>query len=200
VSIGLYLAAPTKAIVISVDEKPSIQALSRPTGYVVTHNQKVVRGIKSTYRRNGILNLFAALQIASGVVYTQPAKTKKRVDFLAFMDDLLRELPSAAEKEIHVIFDKYCIRKRCTQWLAEHPHVQFHFTPTSASWLNQVEIWFGIFTGKVLRGTSFDSTEQLSIAIEKYVNAYNSVAKPFVWRKRDVKGSQLRDTIANLCN
>lgn len=80
--IGLYLDAPTKALVIAVDEKPSIQALSRTTGYVITHNQKIVRGMKSTYRRNGTLNLFAALQVATGKVFAKPTKTKKRVDCL----------------------------------------------------------------------------------------------------------------------
>lgn len=198
--IGLYLDAPTKALVISVDEKPSIQALSRGTGYVVTRNKKIVRGMKSTYRRNGTLNLFAALQVATGEVFAKPTKTKKRTDFLAFMDDLLKELPISSETEIHVIVDNYCIHKRCTEWLNNNPSVHFHFTPTSASWLNQIEIWFGIMSRKVLRGASFDSVDQLTEAIEKYLNAYNSQAKPFVWRKREVKGSQLRDTVANLCN
>ena len=80
-----------------------------------------------------------------------------------------------------------------------HKNVFFHYTPTSASWLNQVEIWFGIMSRKALRGASFKNTEELRAAIEAFVNAYSKTAKPFVWRKREVRGSQLRNTIANLC-
>jgi len=198
--VGLYLDPPVNAVVISVDEKPSIQALSRATGYITTRSGKQIRAMKSTYRRNGTLNLFAALKIAAGQVFVKSTKTKKRVDFLAFMDDLLEEYPLADGMELHVILDNYCIHKRCTEWLAQHPHVHFHFTPTSASWLNQIEIWFGILTRKVLRGASFDSTEHLLSAIKDYSDSYNQHPKPFVWRKREVKGSQLRDTVGNLCN
>jgi hypothetical protein len=81
-----------------------------------------------------------------------------------------------------------------------HPNVMFHFTPTSASWLNQVEIWFGIFTRKALSGASFHSAKQLTQAIQDFTAAYNERAASFVWRKREVKGSQLRHTIVNLCN
>jgi hypothetical protein len=84
--------------------------------------------------------------------------------------------------------------------LAKHPNVHFHFTPTSASWLNQVEIWFGILARKTLRGTSFTSTGRLVQAIEAFVSAYNQSASPFVWRKREVRGAQLKNTIANLYN
>ena len=197
--VGLYLAAPTKALVISVDEKPNIQALSRTTGYVVTRDGRTVRGLKSTYRRNGTLNLFAALQVAQGTVFAKPTKTKTRVDFLAFMDDLLADISVSDDTEIHVIVDNYCIHKHCTDWLARHPFVHFHFTPTSASWLNQIEIWFGILTRKVLRGASFDGVDQLAKAIESFLKSYNITAKPFVWRKREVKGSQIRDIVSNLC-
>jgi hypothetical protein len=84
--------------------------------------------------------------------------------------------------------------------LAKHPNVCFHFTPTSASWLNQVEIWFGIFARKTLAGASFANTDQLVKAIEAFITSYNQSASPFVWRKREVKGSQLRNTIVNLRN
>lgn len=198
--VGLYLNPPTNAIVISVDEKPSIQALSRPTGYVCTSNKKIVNGIKSTYKRNGTINLFAALEVATGIIYTKNTKTKTRQDFLSYMDDLLNELNMVETNEIHVILDNYCIHKRCDDWLKKHPNVYFHYTPTSASWLNQIEIWFGIMTRKVLRGASFDSTNKLVEAIKKYVKYYNDSAHPFIWRKREVKGSQLKDTVKNLCN
>lgn len=198
--VGLYLAPPEKALVISVDEKPSIQALERARGYVCTRNGKVVQGLKSTYRRHGTLNLFAALNVATGAIHTQTTTLKRRVEFLAFMDQVLAELPDSAEREIHVILDNYCIHKRNDEWLAQHPNVTFHFTPTSASWLNQVEIWFGILSRKALKNASFRSIDELRAAIEAFISAYQPNARPFVWRKREVKGSQLRNTIINLCN
>lgn len=194
--VGLYLDPPEHALVLSVDEKPSIQALERATGYVETDNGKIVRGLKSTYKRHGTLNLFAALEVATGAIRTQTTQKKRRVEFLEFMDHLLSGLP--AGKEIHVILDNYCIHKKNDAWLAAHPNVYFHFTPTSASWLNQVEIWFGIFSRKALRGASFCNLDQLRQAIEDFVAVYGPTAKPFVWRKREVKGSQLRNTIVNL--
>ena len=196
--VGLYLNPPENAMVISVDEKPSIQALERATGYVETDNGKIVRGFKSTYKRHGTLNLFAALEIATGAIHTQTTHQKRRLEFLAFMDQVMAGLPG--DKEIHVILDNYCIHKKNDEWLAAHPNVHFHFTPTSASWLNQVEIWFGIFSRKALKGASFESIEHLRQAIEAFVAAYGPNAKPFVWRKREVKGTQLRNTITNLCN
>jgi transposase len=198
--VGLYLSPPENAIVISVDEKPSIQALERATGYVCTSNRKIVHGLKSTYKRHGTLNLFAALNVATGTIHAQTTELKRRVEFLAFMDQLLLDLPDSDKKEIHVILDNYCIHKRNEEWLAAHPNVKFHFTPTSASWLNQVEIWFGILSRKALKNASFKSIEQLRSAIEAFIEAYQPNAKPFVWRKREVKGSQLRNTIRNLCN
>jgi transposase len=198
--IGLYLAPPQNALVISIDEKPSIQALERTTGYVCTSSNKIVHGLKSTYKRHGTLNLFAALNVATGFVHAQTTEFKRRIEFLAFMDQLLLELPDSREKEIHVILDNYCIHKRNDKWLADHPNVAFHFTPTSASWLNQVEIWFGIFSRKALKNASFTSTDQLRAAIESFIEVYHQNAKPFVWRKREVKGSQLKNTITNLCN
>lgn len=194
--VGLYLNPPQNALVLSVDEKPSIQALERKTGYVETDNGKIVRGFKSTYKRHGTLNLFAALNVATGAVHTQTTERKRRIEFLAFMDRVVADLP--AGQELHVILDNYCIHKKNDAWLAVHPHVSFHFTPTSASWLNQVEIWFGILSRKALRGASFHDVEQLRTAIEEFVAAYGPKAKPFVWRKREVKGSQLRNTIVNL--
>lgn len=196
--IGLYLNPPENAMVVSIDEKPSIQALERATGYVYTSNGKIVQGFKSTYKRHGTLNLFAALEVATGAIHAKTTERKRRVEFLEFMDELVDEWPS--DKEIHVILDNYCIHKRCDAWLEAHPNVFFHFTPTSASWLNQVEIWFGIFSRKALRGASFKNTSELREAIEAYIDAYGPTAKPFVWRKREVKGSQLRNTIVNLCN
>ena len=123
-------------------------------------------------------------------------RTKKRTDFQDFMNDVVKEYP---DQEIHCILDNSCIHKRTDDWLKQHPNVNFHDTPTSASWLNQVEIWFGIFSRKVLRGSSH-TKESLKEAIEKYIVAYNKSPTPFVWRKREVRGSQIADNIANLRN
>jgi transposase len=196
--VGLYWNPPENAWVLSVDEKPSLQALERKTGYVETDNGKIVRGFQSTYQRHGTLNLLAALEVATGAIHTQTTAKKRRVEFLEFMDRLLADLPSG--KEIHLLLDHYCIHKKKDAWLAAHPDVFFHFTPTSASWLNQVEVWFGILRRKALRGASFQNVEPLRKAIGEFIAAYGPEAKPFVWRKREVKGSQLRNTIVNLRN
>ncbi|MEK7079123.1 MAG: IS630 family transposase, partial [Patescibacteria group bacterium] len=196
--VGLYLNPPCNALVLSVDEKPSIQALERAVGYVETDNGKIVRGYKSTYRRHGTLNLFAALEIATGIIHTQTTNQKRRIEFLEFMDKLILDLPFT--KDIHVILDNYCIHKKNDEWLSRHPNVKFHFTPTSASWLNMVEIWFGIMSRKALKGASFRNLDELKKAIEEFIEAYTPNAKPFVWRKREVKGSQLKNTIVNLCH
>lgn len=196
--IGLYLDPPKNALVLSVDEKPTIQALERARGYVQTSSGKVVQGLKSTYKRHGTINLFAALEVATGVIRGKTTTSKKRVDFQAFMDEVVSEY--SADREIHVILDNLCTHKKNDDWLAAHPNVTFHFTPTSASWLNQVEIWFGIFSRKALVGASFRNVEQLVQAIHDFMEVYNEHAAPFVWRKREVKGAQLRNTIVNLRN
>jgi len=197
--VGLYLNPPVNALVLSVDEKPSMQAIERPSGYVETDSGAVVRALKSTYKRHGTLNLFAALEVGTGRVHTKTTDYKKREDFLSFLDGVLAELPS--DKEIHVILDNYSTHKKNDDWLAKFEgRVQFHFTPTSASWLNQIEIVFSLLQRKALSGASFKTKDQLREAIEAFIKKHNASAKPFRWRKRDVKGSQLRNTIINLCN
>ena len=196
--VGLYINPPENVLVISLDEKPSIQAIERQVGYIKSDCKKITRAYQSTYKRNGTLNLFAALNIATGTVKGKTTQRKKREDFLEFMDEIVEEMPP--RKEIHVILDNYCTHKKCDKWLEEHPNVHFHFTPTSASWLNQVEIWFSIFSRKTLDGASFKSTEDLAKAIHSFIEVYNSNPRPFKWRKREVKGSQIKNTITNLAN
>jgi transposase len=197
--VGLYLNPPLNAVVLSVDEKPSIQAIERPSGYVETDSGAVVRGLKSTYKRHGTLNLFAALEVGTGQVKTKITEYKKRADFQSFLEGVIAEQP--ADKEIHVILDNYSTHKKNDDWLEQFEgRVQFHFTPTSASWLNQIEIVFSLLHRKALNGASFKSKDQLRDAIEAFIRRHNERAKPFRWRKRDVKGSQLRNTIVNLCN
>jgi transposase len=197
--VGLYLNPPVNAVVLSVDEKPSLQAIERSSGYVETDSGAVVRGLKSTYKRHGTLNLFAALEVGTGQVHTKFTDHKKREDFLSFLDGILADQPQG--KEIHVILDNYSTHKRNHDWLAKFEgRVQFHFTPTSASWLNQIEIVFSLLQRKTLSGASFKTKDQLREAIEAFIKKHNEHAKPFRWRKREVKGSQLRNTIINLCN
>lgn len=138
--VGLYLNPPQNALVICVDEKPSIQALERATGYVQTDSGSLVHGFRSTYRRHGTLNLFAALHVATGQIQTRTTSLKRGVEFQQFMDEVVAE--SAPDQDLHVILDNYSTHKKNQDWLERHPNVPFHFTPTSASWLNQVEIWF----------------------------------------------------------
>lgn len=198
--VGLYLAPPENALVICVDEKPNIQALEQTTGYAVSSDRKLVRALESTYKRNGTLNLFAALEVATGQIHgktTEPAKKTKK-GFIEFMDELLLELPNSGE--YHVIMDNHSIHKRHDLWLEEHPNVFFHYTPTSASWLNMVEIWFGILSLKSLRGARFSSTQELDVQIKAFQKTYNKTAQPFVWKKREIKGAQLTNSIKNFCN
>jgi transposase len=197
--VGLYLNPPWNALVLSVDEKPSIQAIERTSGYVETDSGKVVRGLKSTYKRHGTLNLFAALEVGTGQVKTKFTEYKKREDFRSFLNDVLADQPQ--DKEIHVVLDNYSPHKRNDDWLAKFEgRVQFHFTPTSASWLNQIEIVFSLLQRKTLNGGSFKSKDQLREAIEAFFRRHNERAKPFRWRKREVRGSQLHNTIVNLRN
>jgi transposase len=197
--VGLYLNPPLNAVVLSMDEKPSLQAIERSSGYVETDSGAVVRGLKSTYKKHGTVNLFAALNVATGQVKTKFTETKKRLDFQSFLEGVIAE--QSADKEIHVILDNYSPHKKNETWLAKYEgRVHFHFTPTSASWLNQIEIVFSLLQRKTLNGASFTSKDQLRDAIEAFIRRHNEQAKPFRWRKRDVKGSQLRNTIVNLCN
>jgi transposase len=197
--VALYLNPPVNAVVLSVDEKPSMQAIERPSGYVETDSGTVVRALKSTYKRHGTLNLFAALNVGTGEVQTKITEYKKREDFQSFLEGVIAGQPT--DQELHVILDNYSTHKKNDDWLAKFEgRVQFHFTPTSASWLNQIEIVFSLLARKTLRGASFKSKNELSDAIAAFIQNHNEHAKPFKWRKRDVKGSQLRNTIVNLCN
>ena len=129
--------------------KLSAQAITCPAGFVPA-GKKVVQGDKSTYQRNGTTTLFAALEVATGKVMGRASQTKTRKDFLAFLDEVAA--CAATGKVLHVVMDNLPAHEKGDEWLARHPNVTFHGTLTSASWLNQVEIWFGIFTRKSLKG------------------------------------------------
>jgi transposase len=193
--VGLYMAPPDKAIVICVDEKPSIQALERAQGYLKLPNGRALSGHSHDYKRHGTTTLFAALDLATGKVTAAHKKRRRRVEFLAFMDDIVALYP---DKQIHAVLDNLNTHKRNEAWLEAHPNVRFHFTPTSASWLNQVEIWFSVLQGKSLHGASFTSVAQLRAHIDAFIEVYNDNAKPFVWTKtkvhqRRIKGRRISE-------
>ncbi len=182
--VGLYIAPPENAIVICVDEKPSIQALERAQGYLKLPNGRALTGHSHDYKRNGTSTLFAAFEVATGKVTTAHKNRRPRVEFLDFMNRIVAAHPDTA---IHVVLDNLNTHKpKNDRWLKRHPNVQFHFTPTRASWLNQLEIWFSILEGKSLHGASFNSVAQLRDHIDAFIAAYNENAKPFVWTKTEV--------------
>jgi transposase len=181
--VGLYLAPPDKAVVICVDEKPSIQALERAQGYLKLPNGRALTGQSHNYKRHGTTTLFAAFDVASGKVTAAHSKRRRRAEFLDFMDEVVAAYPDQA---LHVILDNLNTHKKNDDWLQAHPKVSFHFTPTSASWLNQVEIWFSILQAKSLRGASFTSVQQLKQHIDDFIAAYNANSKPFKWTKAKV--------------
>jgi transposase len=196
--IGLYLAPPDNAVVVCVDEKPGIQALERRQGWLRLPNGKAITGRNHEYKRHGTTNLFAALQVATGQVQAGHSRRKRRREFLEFMNELVAEYPP--EAEIHVILDNYCTHKpRHDRWLQRHKNVHLHFTPTQASWLNQVETWFSILWRQSLRGASFQSPRELRRAIDDFIATYNENAEPFEWRKTVVYPKRLKASYADLC-
>lgn len=188
--VGLYIAPPQGAMVICVDEKPSIQALERAQGYLKLPNGRSLTGQSHDYKRHGTSTLFAAFEVATGKVRTAHAKRRRRLEFLDFMDDVAAAYP---DQELHVILDNLNTHKNNEAWLARHPNVRFHFTPTSASWLNQVESWFSILEAKSLSGASFNGVAQLKRHIDDFVAAYNANPKPFAWTKTKVHQRRMKD-------
>ena len=183
--VGLYMAPPENAVVISVDEKPSIQALERAQGYLRLPNGRALSGHSHDYKRNGTSTLFAAFEVATGKVIAAHKKRRRRIEFLDFMNRVVAAYPG---KDLHVVLDNLSTHKpKCDRWLARHPNVHFHFTPTRASWLNQVEIWFSILEGQSLRGASFTSVKQLREHIDAFIEAYNQNPAPFAWTKAEVQ-------------
>ena len=179
--VGLYLAPPERAIVLSVDEKTQIQALDRTQPMLPLRPGQVERHTHD-YRRNGTTSLFAALEVGTGVVTHTTRARHTAADFLAFLRLLARAYPDG---ELHVVLDNVSTHKTpaVQRWLKRHRRVTFHFTPTSASWMNQVETWFGILTRQALRRGSFGSVRALSAAIERFTREWNAQATPFSWVK-----------------
>jgi transposase len=177
--VALYLQPPENAVVLSVDEKPHIQALERAQGWLKLPNGKALTGFNREYKRHGTPTLFAALDVVTGLVKAGHYRRRRRVEFLHFMNRVVVDHP---DREIHVILDNLNTHKpKHDRWLGRHKNIHFHFTPTHASWLNQVEVWFSILSSHALAGASFTSPRQVRDQIDAFITAYNQHAHPFEW-------------------
>ena len=173
--VGLYLQPPENAIILCIDEKPHIQALERAQGVLRLPSGKALTGYSHQYKRHGKTTLFAALEVATGLVKAGHYARRRRREFLDFMNDVIADYPD--DQEIHVILDNLNTHKpKHDRWRARHPNVHFHFTPTRASWLNMIEIWFSILSRRALKGASFTSPRQLREAINAFIAAWNPKA------------------------
>src|SRR6202522_2488494 len=182
--IGLYLHPPQHAAVFCVDEKTAIQALDRLDPVLPLSPGRAERhGFE--YYRHGTLSLYAALDVKTGQVHGMTAARHTSQDFILFLKGLVARTPWA--KEIHVVLDNLSAHKTkdVAQFLAEHPQVRFHFTPTYSSWLNQVELWFAKIQRDVIRRGVFPSVADLGNKLRKYIRAYSKSAKPFRWTYSD---------------
>ena len=178
--VGLYLNPPDMALVLCVDEKSQIQALER-TQPVLPLGLGYLEGVTHDYFRHGTTTLFAALNGFDGAVITQCKPRHRHQEFLAFLNHLDHNVP--AELEAHLVADNYPTHKhpRVKAWLARHPRFHLHYTPTYASWLNQVERWFALITHRAIRRGSFRSVRDLVQKIDSFVAHYNTHKRPFAW-------------------
>ena len=178
--IGLYLNPPDKALVLSVDEKSQVQALDR-TQPGLPMKKGRAGTMTHDYKRNGTTTLFAALNVLDGTVIGQCMKRHRHQEILRFLRKLDRETPN--HLDIHLIVDNYATHKhaKVKKWLEKHPRFHFHFTPTSASWLNQVERFFAEITRNAIRRGVFKSVPELEAIIDDYLVKHNEASKPFVW-------------------
>jgi transposase len=182
--VGLYLAPPEKALVLCVDEKSQVQALDRTQP---TQPPLPGRPEKAThdYVRHGTTSLFAALDVATGQVIGECHRRHRHQEFVAFLDRIDAEVVREPGTAIHVVMDNYGTHKhpRVREWFARHPEFVPHFTPTSSSWLNQVERFFAQITERRIRRGSFRSVPELERAIEDYLRTHNQNPRPFIWTK-----------------
>jgi transposase len=179
--VGLYLAPPENAVVLCVDEKSQIQALDR-TQPMLPMQPGLPERRTHDYVRHGTTTLFAALNIATGTVTARCQPRHRHQEFLRFLKQVARAYP---DRELHLVMDNYAAHKRVEirDWLAANPRVQVHFTPTSASWLNLVEVWFGIIERQAIHRGSFASVTDLNRRIRAFIDGWNARCHPFVWTK-----------------
>jgi putative transposase len=178
--VGLYLNPPDHAVVLCVDEKTQIQALER-TQPMLPLGLGYLEGVTHDYVRHGTTTLFAALDIANGQVLAQCRARHRHQEFLGFLKLIEANVP--ADLDAHLVVDNYAAHKhpKVRAWLAARPRFHIHYTPTYASWLNQVERWFALITERQIRRASFVSAKDLIEKIGAFVETYNAKARPFIW-------------------
>jgi transposase-like protein/transposase len=179
--VGLYLNPPTNAVVLCVDEKSQIQALNR-TAPILPLREGLPEKATHDYKRNGTTTLFAALEVATGKVTDHCYDRHGKAEFGDFLKKVAKAYP---RRQLHVVLDNYHTHKHpeIQAWLEKNPRVHLHFTPTSGSWLNLVEVFFGIITRQAIRRGSFDSVKQLVTAIRAFIDGWNDRCHPFTWTK-----------------
>jgi transposase/transposase-like protein len=179
--VGLYLAPPENAIVLCVDEKSQIQALDR-TAPMLPMQPGLPERRTHDYKRHGTTTLFAALEIATGKITAATRPRHRHQEFLRFLKQLARAYP---DRELHLVMDNYAAHKRVEirRWLDANTRVQVHFTPTSASWMNLVEVWFGIIERQAIHRGTFRSVTDLNAKIRQFIDGWNDRCHPFVWTK-----------------
>jgi len=194
--VGLYLNPPDHAMVLCVDEKTQVQALNR-TQPMLPMGLGYVEGVTHDYVRHGTTTLFAALDVANGQVITQCKARHRHQEFLAFLRHIDASVPK--DLEVHLVIDNYATHKhaKVKAWLAKRPRYHIHYTPTYASWLNQVERWFGIITQQAIRRGSFSSVKELIAKIQHFVDHYNQTASPFAWT---ATAKSILDKVERLCS
>jgi len=194
--VGLYLDPPVNAAVFAVDEKPQIQALNR-TAPTLPMLPTTPAKATHDYQRNGTIDLFAALDIATGNVITDLRPNHTSAEFIKFLNKVNREVP--AELDVHVILDNLSTHKTPAvhRWLLRHRRFHFHFTPTYGSWMNLVERWFSALTTKKLKRSAHDSVAELAADIRDWVDTWNENPKPFVWTKT---ADEILDRLARYCS
>lgn len=190
--VGLYHNPPEKAVVLCVDEKSQIQALDRSQP-VLPMMPGMPERRTHDYYRNGVTSLFAAFDIADGTVISELHHRHRATEFKKFLVTIDKTVPEGLD--IHIVCDNYATHKTPTikSWLANHPRVHMHFTPTGSSWLNQVERWFGFLTDQKIRRGAHKSVQALEADIRSWIKAWNDDPKPFVWMK---SAEEILDSLA----
>ena len=193
--VGLYLAPPLKAMVLCVDEKSQIQALDR-TQPMLALAPGLPQRRTHDYKRYGTTTLFAALDIATGAVIGQTHQRHRATEFGQFLRTIDANVPT--DLDVHLVMDNYGTHKTpaIKNWLAPHPRFHVHFTPTSASWLNQVERWFATLTERCVRRGTHRCTRELEQALQRYIEVNNTEPKPFVWTK---SADQILASVKRFC-
>lgn len=194
--VGLYVDPPAHAVVLSVDEKSQIQALDRTQPGLPMKKGRCAT-MTHDYKRHGTTTLFAALDVATGAVFTECKPRHRHQEFLSFLRSLDASVP--AELDVHLVVDNYATHKhhQVRTWLAQRSRFHMHYIPTYSSWLNQVERWFGLITQRAIRRGSFSSVKDLVQKIDQFVQNYNRTHRPFIWTATP---DSILQKIARLCS